>query len=679
MTMGVINGPTSAPFNVGSLAPTLADPVAAASVPTTVTPADGDYTLVAQGGALYRVLHRALASKWLGALAGEVARARSARDLDRLSVKDFGAAGDSVSITGAITISSSDGTNTLTVAGAAFATTDVGKTIGVPGAGTTGGVLTTTIATRVSATQVTLTASAVTSVSAVSGTVTYGTDDAAAINAAELYASATRLGCDLWFPKGNYLISTGITKRSSVTWRGEGMAISRLVVTAAFSANQMLFTGGRTDFGFFDLGFDASGRTSGDTTAIATGTSVGNAKFVRCKFANLNKANTSSPTNGYGIVLVAPTDVLVEECQFDIVSGGIYCASGAIIRFKAVGNRITNDYFKGGIYLGPTANSTDIWLDRNLVSSSQSNASLIATTGATTFTLSRVRVTSNHCVGRDLAFSAGGNADLLSLKDMRDYAVIGNYAQDGGDLGVAIERSNMGVVNGNTARRNNSCGIDLGPTTHVTCTGNVCLDNTQNRAGDLSSPARPYGGIRIDPAAGTTPCSYISVFGNVSTNTEGTPKQNYGVIVLADGRSHVNLSISGNNCDGNVIGPYFNDVCPSALRDGEYDALPTKGRFFVGDRIRLRGTGATGRPGAECTTSGAAVKEAWTSGHVYVTGDWVSNAGKVYIAGGGGTASNAPTHSTSQNQVVTGGTDLIPWYYHATIATAVFSQEAARV
>lgn len=97
--------------------------------------------------------------------------------------EDFGALGDGVRIaSSSVTINS--GSTSLTVVGANFQTTDVGKVITIQSAGTGANYHTTTIATRVSATQVTIALSAVTTVAGVAKEVIYGTDDTAAFQAA---------------------------------------------------------------------------------------------------------------------------------------------------------------------------------------------------------------------------------------------------------------------------------------------------------------------------------------------------------------------------------------------------------------------------------------------------------------------------------------------------------------
>lgn len=112
---------------------------------------------------------------------GSVERSVESRLRDSISVKDFGAIGDAIELTGNVTIAS--GSNALALSGAAFVAGDVGKHIYVPGAGASGAALRATITARTAATQVTLSANAATSLSAVAATVVYGSDNSAAFQA----------------------------------------------------------------------------------------------------------------------------------------------------------------------------------------------------------------------------------------------------------------------------------------------------------------------------------------------------------------------------------------------------------------------------------------------------------------------------------------------------------------
>lgn len=139
-------------------------------------------------------------------------------------------AGDGVRTRRNVSINS--GSNSLTVAGAAFVAGDVGKKIVVPGAGAAGATLVATITARVSATDVTLDTTAGTTLSAVSTEVVYGADAApmllAAINA--LPASGGRiilgrgiyvLGATLELGDGT---STTVSTRRGIAIQGQGAA-----------------------------------------------------------------------------------------------------------------------------------------------------------------------------------------------------------------------------------------------------------------------------------------------------------------------------------------------------------------------------------------------------------------------------------------------------------------------
>lgn len=128
-----------------------------------------------------------------------------------LNVKDYGATGNGIVLTGNISINS--GSSTLTVSTAAFVAGDIGKTIVIPGAGTAGADLITTIAVYISGTQVTTAVAASANVIGVTEIVAYGTDDTAALNTA-LAAITNNSAVD--FGSGVYLHS-GLTFPASKT------------------------------------------------------------------------------------------------------------------------------------------------------------------------------------------------------------------------------------------------------------------------------------------------------------------------------------------------------------------------------------------------------------------------------------------------------------------------------
>lgn len=130
------------------------------------------------------------------------------------NVKAYGAKGNTkIVLDGAM--SSSSNTTTLTSATANFTSGDVGKLISVAGAGSAGGILSSTIATFTNSTTVILANAASTTVSGAK--ITWGTDDTASIQAAMNAAGPS--GSIVQFPAGNYLLTNHLlwdTSASSI-------------------------------------------------------------------------------------------------------------------------------------------------------------------------------------------------------------------------------------------------------------------------------------------------------------------------------------------------------------------------------------------------------------------------------------------------------------------------------
>jgi len=153
--------------------------------------------------------------------------------------EDFGAVGDCVALVDYITTITS-GSPTLTVTGANFTAADVGKRIQVPGAGTAGGVLSTTISARISATQLTLAANASSTVSGLAEDIIYGTNDDAALQAAVDAAAAEGTGGTVILSRRYGLVSGIVLDKGWVTilgfsggsWYDDGLTRCGLVLLA---------------------------------------------------------------------------------------------------------------------------------------------------------------------------------------------------------------------------------------------------------------------------------------------------------------------------------------------------------------------------------------------------------------------------------------------------------------
>ena len=103
-------------------------------------------------------------------------------------------------------------------------------------------------------------------------------------------------------------------------------------------------------------------------------------------------------------------------------------------------------------------------------------------------------------------------------------------------------------------------------------------------------------------------------------------------------------------------------------RNFQGTAPPVSGLWLLNDRINYTTATAGGVEGVICTTAGQAVKGAWTTGTAYVSGDYVSNASKCYIATTSGTSgATAPSHTTG---TVSDG--AVSWLYVSAYTAAVF-------
>lgn len=291
-----ISGPSSAAFDALAPTTTRGDIIYRNATTNTRLPAGTNGYLLQANGA-------GADPSWAGFLqAGTGAVSRSFQDKARdiVSVTDFGAKGDTLSVSGATSITS--GAAALTVVGASFVAADVGKLIIVPGAGAAGVDLYTTILSWTDATHVTLNANAGTTLSAVTKTVNYGTDDTTAIQNAINSLPAT--GGDVHLPLGTYKITSSIvigngsgsvaSTRYGVRLVGAGVSISGIQTWAAFglatatcvkllwgnaSANNMLVVQGSIEgWGIENILFDGN-RT------CANGLVAYNASFGDC--ANL--------------------------------------------------------------------------------------------------------------------------------------------------------------------------------------------------------------------------------------------------------------------------------------------------------------------------------------------------------------------------------------------------------
>lgn len=174
----------------------------------------------------------------------------------------LGAKGDGVTFRGTTTITSGSTTAVIT-GGPSFAAADIGKQIGIPGAGSAGAVLFSTISSVTNSTTIVLANAAGTSLSSSNQFVCMGTDDTTAINNMFAYSAArsdpvgfnsvfnVSVGCR--FPAGNYIFGTitypggnaalGKYNRPHIYGDGKNSALLQRGDTALSGSNNILTLG----------------------------------------------------------------------------------------------------------------------------------------------------------------------------------------------------------------------------------------------------------------------------------------------------------------------------------------------------------------------------------------------------------------------------------------------------
>lgn len=171
-----------------------------------------------------------------------------------------------------------------------------------------------------------------------------------------------------------------------------------------------------------------------------------------------------------------------------------------------------------------------------------------------------VKIAHNHVEGARLGFFNGGSADLISIKDVKNFQCIENVGNGSGDLGFAFERCHHGEVSYNTAEENNSCGIGFAGSSHIEVLFNKCGSNEQTRDGIYRNT--PYGGIRIEYGS-----HHISVenneFYNLASQTKLT--QQYGIVIKHTYKNKIKhypraIRVANNKSSDQIFGAIFNEV-----------------------------------------------------------------------------------------------------------------------
>jgi hypothetical protein len=239
----------------------------------------------------------------------------------------FGLTPDGVSVTDAATTAAS---TTLTSASAGFnASTDVGKTISVEGAGAAGATLVTTIASVTNATTVVMSASA--STTTTGKAMTFGTDNTSVLNA--MITSIGSGGGQIWFPKGIYVFNgtVSIVSLHGMQFVGQSQISTNAAILKFVGTGSGNFidvqNASFTQFINLEVANTSLSGFSGNLIAVRNA-GVADPAATRFQNVNFNMAAGATAT-AHGLALDKSIETHIDNCSFVGGSDGITGQSGA--------------------------------------------------------------------------------------------------------------------------------------------------------------------------------------------------------------------------------------------------------------------------------------------------------------------------------------------------------------
>jgi hypothetical protein len=389
----------------------------------------------------------------------------STASLPFFNAKDYGARGDTVTVTDAAI---TGGTNQLSSASAAFITADAGKWVTITGAGAAGVPVTIPI-TSVSAGIASLQSNVTTTVSGAAAT--YGTDDTAAINATITAANVASGGGTAFVPKGTYLLTGQINLKSNVELRGDGsLTVFLPQYPSANKATVMLndLTNGGSNITLRSFRLDRSGNNV-QNGILLNGISnllVSELEIVGAPSSTSGALAVSGiMPGGSGISQLLSKNVRVRGCYFGQVNN--FGVQLSWVLNATVTGCVFDDCYREAIGVEPEPGCvaqnvaiTGNTLTMSTVPSGGSATGVVVITESSGGTINGCTVSGNTVANMTIT-SANGNPGILVL----------------GGKGV--------VLSGNTVQGMNGNGISIGnasvATSNVLIIGNQVLDcNAQN-------------------------------------------------------------------------------------------------------------------------------------------------------------------------------------------------------
>jgi len=296
-----------------------------------------------------------------------------------------------------------------------------------------------------------------------------------------------------------------------------------------------------------------------------------------------------------------------------VAQSNIFCRiQGAVtIAGIAVSNNTLTDCGKTGIVVdainaADTGTITNVSVTGNVIRGFALNLADsaillggIITTG--TYYMNNVTVSANSIDGKDStgAQPADQNRAIFISSGIKNFSLTGNAIQNCGRDGISVSGATDGTIINNSIVRcvvqdtsasaptpSQEGGITVGPqatyaTKNIIVANNVCKNN------GVSGALKSYG-INIGPNYGGT-ITNIIVCNNRCYDDQGTPTQDYGIILGSNGNTGPNDSLIynndlRNNATGGITGP-LGTATGIFLRDNTPNDGITRNITAVGDSI----------------------------------------------------------------------------------------------
>ena len=356
------------------------------------------------------------------------------------------------------------------------------------------------------------------------------TDDSAAIQAAELAASAQNK--ELFFGPGTYLINEKIYLHSNDALVGSGFDTT---LKMGSSLDTMFALNGSPADQNGNVSPIKNVRISSVQFDGSAGSNLNEGPLVVCYIADGISFSDDgfSNANGIGILLSNTENSVVNNCSFsnignkplitsnlgDAAQGVAFCDSSIL---NSANNVVENSIFSA------------IGLDA--ISASDQNS----------FTVSKNIMLGLNVLSGWNHYSAG--AAGVYLTNNSKIVATGNFIEGASGNGFDLDNNSNVIISDNTVSASGSGGIVIAHTTDAVISGNTSTNNNQY-LGYFANQS----GISITGNA-NQPSSNIQVQGNRVGDTQIRPTQNFGFQIVA-GTPTSNIEVSGNYFDGNAIAP----------------------------------------------------------------------------------------------------------------------------